>query len=568
MGVLYEKNNQRYVLFFVFPIAIVIYYFTGHADTWLASETLQGWIAGGSALITGALSWMQSLGPRWQEINNGLDSLQKASTAIANARQGWINARQSELGDLTSERELRQQELDDLSQQVTELRQQEADLNLQLKELREGRGLEDFLMQRAGSADYQEQLGIVSLVHEDMKSLQRKLSGGLIVTKSRDGETGDEEPEEEERTFDRVVLYVDDLDRCTPDRVVEVLQAIHLLLSIPLFVVVVAADARWLLQCLRTHYSALLNREVNGEAEEWSLTPQNYLEKIFQIPFSLPPMTESQFPSYVEKLLAKDARPEAPAPNRELAQMQNDLERKIIEFEKLKQESPPTAIGKTRKPEDPTISTEQTVSSQKPDETGRKAEQVQESEEAAVKLEQARAEVDDAREKLDQKLANQKESKKRDPVIAIDVSATASQLTVSESEQTFIENLLPLLTTPRITKRLLNVYRLIRVSLPTDEMSDFEAVEHEAVLTLLAIMYSYPSIAAEVFLGLHDPHSADIDTFVRRHAEREGSADWKRLHRALQAVPRNADRAVYQRWLDIVGRFSFEVARSLQRNRD
>ncbi len=44
--------------------------------------------------------------------------------------------------------------------------------------------------------------------------------------------------------LNRIVLYIDDLDRCPPKRVVEVLQAVHLLLAFELFVVVVGVDAR------------------------------------------------------------------------------------------------------------------------------------------------------------------------------------------------------------------------------------------------------------------------------------------------------------------------------------
>jgi len=43
----------------------------------------------------------------------------------------------------------------------------------------------------------------------------------------------------------RIVLYVDDLDRCPPTKVVDVLRATHLLLALPLFVVIVAVDPRW-----------------------------------------------------------------------------------------------------------------------------------------------------------------------------------------------------------------------------------------------------------------------------------------------------------------------------------
>jgi hypothetical protein len=41
----------------------------------------------------------------------------------------------------------------------------------------------------------------------------------------------------------RVILYIDDLDRCPSDVVIKVLEAVHLLVALPLFVVVVAVDA-------------------------------------------------------------------------------------------------------------------------------------------------------------------------------------------------------------------------------------------------------------------------------------------------------------------------------------
>jgi hypothetical protein len=46
------------------------------------------------------------------------------------------------------------------------------------------------------------------------------------------------------RALNRIVLFIDDLDRCDPDRVVKVLEAVYLLLAVKLFVVVVGVDAR------------------------------------------------------------------------------------------------------------------------------------------------------------------------------------------------------------------------------------------------------------------------------------------------------------------------------------
>ena len=104
--------------------------------------------------------------------------------------------------------------------------------------------------------------------------------------------------------IDRIILYIDDLDRCPPRRVVEMLEAIHLLLAVPLFVVVVAVDPRWLLRAIAAHYRDLLQPSagpasspggpVDPDDEElWNSTPAQYLEKIFQVVLTLPPLDTS-----------------------------------------------------------------------------------------------------------------------------------------------------------------------------------------------------------------------------------------------------------------------------------
>jgi KAP family P-loop domain len=79
--------------------------------------------------------------------------------------------------------------------------------------------------------------------------------------------------------FERIILYIDDLDRCPPEQVVAVLQAIHLLLAFPLFVVVVAVDTDWVLSALDSHYGELLRDNTK------SASPIDFLEKIIQIPY-------------------------------------------------------------------------------------------------------------------------------------------------------------------------------------------------------------------------------------------------------------------------------------------
>jgi hypothetical protein len=102
---------------------------------------------------------------------------------------------------------------------------------------------------------------------------------------------------------ERIVLFIDDLDRCPPDRVVEVLQAVHLLLAFRLFVVVVGVDSRWIESCLKEKHRQIL-------ADQKDATPPiDYLEKIFQIPYWLSPFTRVGAGQYFRSLVDESGAP-------------------------------------------------------------------------------------------------------------------------------------------------------------------------------------------------------------------------------------------------------------------
>jgi hypothetical protein len=117
--------------------------------------------------------------------------------------------------------------------------------------------------------------------------------------------------------FSRIILYIDDLDRCPDDTVVRVLQAVHLLLSFPLFTVVVAVDARWISRALRDQFPGLLMDGTTSTASA-SATTHDYLEKIFQIPYWVRPIDPAGAQEFVNSLLEPDVRrvatPGTPAP--------------------------------------------------------------------------------------------------------------------------------------------------------------------------------------------------------------------------------------------------------------
>jgi len=87
----------------------------------------------------------------------------------------------------------------------------------------------------------------------------------------------------------RLVVFVDDLDRCLPDKAVEVLEAVKLFLDVPGFAFVLGIDREVIEEGIRVRY----------QDYEMKLDGARYLEKIIQIPFNLPPIDLKSVQSYV-----------------------------------------------------------------------------------------------------------------------------------------------------------------------------------------------------------------------------------------------------------------------------
>ncbi|AYF77859.1 P-loop ATPase [Nocardia yunnanensis] len=92
----------------------------------------------------------------------------------------------------------------------------------------------------------------------------------------------------------RIVVLIDDLDRCLPDAVTATLEAIKLFLSVPKMSFVLAADK----EMVRSSIAASLDASGRGD-----LFAERYLEKIVQVPFSLPQMSSADAETYIALLL-------------------------------------------------------------------------------------------------------------------------------------------------------------------------------------------------------------------------------------------------------------------------
>lgn len=109
--------------------------------------------------------------------------------------------------------------------------------------------LADFLDNRATESPYASYRGLVGQINRDLDGLERGLAAALGQWQT----SGSTDPP----PLEPIVLYIDDLDRCSPSQVVDVLTAVHLLLAKSLFVVMVAVDPNWLRRSLAVHHGAL-----------------------------------------------------------------------------------------------------------------------------------------------------------------------------------------------------------------------------------------------------------------------------------------------------------------------
>jgi hypothetical protein len=408
--------------------------------------------------------------------------------------------------------------------------------------------------------------------------------------------------------------------------VVEVLQAIHLLLALPLFVVVVGVDPRWLLRSVQSHYHALLQdpssrRVADDDLSHWASTPQNYLEKIFQIPFALMPMTSGGFAQLVLDLtgepetqpavdaqmdVQEESAPRAAAGRAETLTRSEPADTSDITTGFSPAESPPPTHFYDLPPG---MSADLGASKQVsgPADLGVVAEGAEpaRSEDPEQPLSDRQAQDDDLRGKLDgggepsedhaaelpptspsveeQRIPTQEGSVASSAEDQLDPNPVGLRLT--DHEIRFIQALAPMVTTPRAGTRLVNIYRMLCSTQATGGSSRFLDLntgtgDYQAILLLLAIVSGFPSLAAWVFeallkTDLNRDWPAFVDGLqepspgVGEAASEVQPDDWTRMKEALTAIKDSGNVQVpselraYCEWAPRVARFSFATARVL-----
>ena len=532
----------------------------------IALAVLAEWLWDSQA-IAGALA---ALGP-----------VAAACTGLAN----WLrvqNARGNEvISELRTSREVLRADRDDklvehnkqLAQKRVGLaaaaaKQQQAELTLEAARVVEvaahaaldaasiDRRLADFVNSRVAS--YATHLGLVSAVRQDFEKL-----GRLMAAIRRDADALRESAVEagvDQRShdygaahrvaggkrlvIDRIVVYIDDLDRCSPEIVVKVLEAVHLLLAFDFVVVVVGVDARWVGRALLEKYPTLLGSDradlsnSNGRGsvsteEDESEDPEpdsdrdpaadstgrtalrrelmqraasehDYLEKIFQVPYWLDPMAPADTVRLVSSIIG-----------------------------------PVTVFGTTDAREG-----------------GVGDSSVGALETNGFKIgEDARAAIDAMEKRL-----NASDRFSPNPVA----------LTINDVELNFMEVVYPLVgRSPRSAKRFVNVYRVIKAGLDDSSLESWVGPGdgphpcHAAIL-LLAIVCGAPQSSTAVLGTLADCTNEQwvaVATAVERAIDPDAVDELRRWKDCVVAYGESnwakVDAPLLKAWLPKVAQFSF-----------
>jgi predicted KAP-like P-loop ATPase len=97
-----------------------------------------------------------------------------------------------------------------------------------------------------------------------------------------------------------LVILIDDLDRCNPDRIIDNLEAIKLFLNVPKTAFVIGADERIVRHAIECRYKT--PNIQSAEIEQYKGIVTDYLEKLIQVPYRLPRLSNADVETYMTLL--------------------------------------------------------------------------------------------------------------------------------------------------------------------------------------------------------------------------------------------------------------------------
>lgn len=124
--------------------------------------------------------------------------------------------------------------------------------------------------------------------------------------------------------YKAVIVYIDDLDRCEPKRIIGCLEAVKLFVNVKKTAFVIGADERIIEYAISQHYP------IQMKKEDISSPFSDYLEKLIQLPYKLPRLSDNEQETYITLLLCKNHLKE---------DCFNEIHQKYLEFRRIDKHS-------------------------------------------------------------------------------------------------------------------------------------------------------------------------------------------------------------------------------------
>lgn len=272
-------NKKDLFIYFIFIIlATIIYYFLNNENyTKYAIDKISTLFVFISPFIYKIKNNFEKIKPLFENVKNIIDKWN-------NIKEVKLFEHNKEIEEEKSRLNILKNELHELNLTIDKNKEEETILQKEIDNILDGKYFRDFISTKVDSEDYKKHLGLVSIIRNDFTVLEKFLP---VLNENK------------KYKVDRIVLYIDDLDRCSNDLVVNVLEAVHLLLAFNLFVVVVGIDLRWIKGSLEDKHKCLIGEDITSE---------QYIEKIFQIPFKIKSLDNENKQNLIKHLLEEDIK--------------------------------------------------------------------------------------------------------------------------------------------------------------------------------------------------------------------------------------------------------------------
>lgn len=403
-------------------------------------------------------------------LNKVQEKLKSIAGSCAELEKESLAMRQSEVDEIQAELDMQKQAHIQKEAEINKLKKEQAEIKATIDDIQSGKKLLSFITSRVTDEKYISSLGLISWIRKDFQKLDELLKKQRELNKLR------EKPrEEKEKIFqvDRIVLYIDDLDRCNEEVVVKVLEAIHLLLAFELFVVVVGVDPRWMHNALENKYRKQLKKHIGLKNDENKTdtstaldeaSSYDYLEKIFQVPLSLKEINQAGKCKLIDEQLKIKEQQVQTEPGKPDIKTIIDTEIKIPSGEEKK-----PADDNNELPPQPKVVPEMT----------QKQEAEKKQNEMAVKR-------------------------------------AKEMLVISPDEIKFMKDITDLIgNSPRTVNRYVNIYRIIR-SHRNLNTTNFPIQDYCAIMILLGIVTGLPNESEKFFSELAQVKTGTFESFVNK----------------------------------------------------